>query len=251
MKRLLCCCLLLLAAAGPVNLAATPIPRLGLPWWRERFEAKQQELARKPQLIFLGDSITQDWERSGPPPWADFRPVWQRFYGDRQAVNLGFTGDTTANLLWRIEHGEAEDISPRVAVVLIGANNFGRLHWSAAQTVDGIGAIVAALHRRLPQTRILLISVLPSGRSAWATESTAAANAALAARYGQGGDVAWVDVTRVFAPGGRLDASLYFDPRETPPKPPLHPTAQGQERLAAAIEPTLARLLGDRSKLAP
>ena len=28
--------------------------------------------------------------------WADFRPVWQRFYGDRNAVNLGFRGDATA-----------------------------------------------------------------------------------------------------------------------------------------------------------
>ena len=34
------------------------------------------------------------------PTWQDFQPAWQRFYGDRHAVNLGFNGDTTASLLW-------------------------------------------------------------------------------------------------------------------------------------------------------
>src|ERR1039458_4313780 len=83
-------------------LAAIPISRMDLPWWHARFEAKQAELREtQPRLIFLGDSITQNWERHGPPEWADDAPVWQRFYGDRDAVNLGFIGDTTASLIWR------------------------------------------------------------------------------------------------------------------------------------------------------
>src|ERR1700748_785414 len=86
------------AAKTRTILAATPIARLDLPWWRDRHEAKLKELAAtRPQLIFLGDSITQDWEQDGPQPWRDFAPIWQRFYGDRKAVNLGFKGDTTAN----------------------------------------------------------------------------------------------------------------------------------------------------------
>ena len=90
-----------------VILAATPISRMDLPWWRARHEAKLRELAEtKPKLIFLGDSITQDWEQAGPPEWKDFVPIWQRFYGDRHAVNLGFSGDTTASLLWRIRNGD-------------------------------------------------------------------------------------------------------------------------------------------------
>src|SRR5215469_17578941 len=130
----LCLLLTLAAAEAPrshVILAATPISRMDLPWWRTRFEAKQAELKRDPpQLVFYGDSITQNWERHGPPDWMNFAPVWQRFYGDRRAINLGFVGDTTANLLWRIEHGEAGGIAPKVAVILIGANNLGRIHWS-------------------------------------------------------------------------------------------------------------------------
>jgi len=52
-----------------------------------------------------------------------------------QRVNLGFVGDTTASLLWRIDNGEATGIEPKVAVILIGANNLGHLHWSTDDTV--------------------------------------------------------------------------------------------------------------------
>src|SRR5215831_6857216 len=117
------------AAGSPPRtvLAATPLSRMDLPWWRARFEAKQAELHSRPiDLLFLGDSLTQDYELHGPPDWHDLAPIWQRFYGNRNAINLGYTGDTTAHLLWRIENGETTGIAPKVAVILIGANNLGR-----------------------------------------------------------------------------------------------------------------------------
>ena len=218
---------------------------MDLPWWRLRFEAKQQELSsRHIDLLFLGDSITQAWELH------DFAPIWQRLYGNRNAINLGFTGDTTAHLLWRIENGETSGIAPKVAVVLVGANNFGRLHWSADDTVAGIDAIVAELHRRLPQTKVLLLGILPSERSEWVTKSTLEANRALAAHYDHGGDVTFLDVGHVFMRDGRLNRDLFLDPRLTPPAAPLHPSAQGQGLMAEAIEPRLAALLGDRPHVA-
>jgi lysophospholipase L1-like esterase len=220
---------------------------MDLPWWRARHEAKLAEIARaKPELIFLGDSITQDWERSGPPAWQDFAPVWQRFYGDRRAVNLGFKGDTTASLLWRIRNGEVAGIAPKAAVVLIGANNLGRVHWSAEDTVVGIDAIIGELRRRLPATKILLLAVLPSERSEWVTETTAQINASLATRYKADPIVSFLDLTALFMRNGRLNRDLFFDPQLTPPDPPLHPSAQGQELMAKAMEPVLATMLGDR-----
>ena len=228
-------------------LAATPIGRTDLPWWRQRHEAKLHELAQaKPELIFLGDSITQDWERSGPPEWQDFTPVWQRFYGDRHAVNLGFTGDTTASLLWRIRNGEVSGIAPKVAVVLIGANNLGRVHWSAEDTVSGIDTIIADLHTRLPATKILLLGVLPSERSAWITETTEQINRMLAERYKSDRLVSFLDLTALFMRNGVLNRGLFLDPMLKPPDPPLHPSAQGQAMMAKAMEPVLANLLGDR-----
>jgi lysophospholipase L1-like esterase len=252
LRLLLIACLLLTGPAmaqprqRPV-LAAVPIARTDLPWWKQRHQEKLKELhQRHPALIFLGDSITENWEKHGPPPWQDFAPVWDRYYGDRNAVNLGFKGDTTASLLWRIENDEVAGIAPKVAVVLIGANNLGRVHWSADETLAGIAAILRELHLRLPGTKVLLLGVLPSDRSPWVTETTEAVNKGLAARYGgDASGVTFLDVGNVLMTNGRLDRNLYYDPLLTPPEPPLHPTAEGQARIAAAIEPTLARLMGD------
>lgn len=228
-------------------LAVTPIARTDLPWWRQRHEAKLHELAQaKPELIFLGDSITEDWELSGPPEWRDFAPAWRRFYGDRHAVNLGFKGDTTASLLWRIRNGEVASIAPKAAVVLIGANNLGKVHWSAKDTVAGIDAILGELHKRLPQTKILLLGVLPSERSAWISETTAQINRMLAARYRDNPSVSFLDLTALFMRNGVLNRYLFLDPELTPPDPPLHPSAQGQTLMAKAMEPVLANMLGDR-----
>jgi lysophospholipase L1-like esterase len=255
LRYLLTALLLLLSGAAPATrypvAAAEPISRMNQGWWRERHEAKLEELhSRRVDLIFLGDSITQDYEISGPPEWRDFVPVWEHFYGTRNAVNLGFNGDATSHLLWRIENGEVDGISPKVAVILIGANNLGRLHWPAEDTVAGINAIIVQLRHRLPHTKLLLLGVLPSQRSDWATETTLAINRALAARYRRGGDVTYLDIGQVFMKKARLDTSLYFDPLLSPPAAPLHPTAEGQALMAQAIEPTLAALLGDRQHIA-
>ena len=239
---------LLLGAAGPhVPLAATAISRLDTPWWRERHARKLAEIrSRRVDLVFLGDSITENWERSGPPAWQDFQPAWRHYYGDRNAVNLGFKGDATCHLLWRLRNGEVDGIAPRVAVILIGANNLGRLHWPEADNVAGVQEVVDETRRRLPRTRILLLGVLPSDRSAWVTQTTLAMNRALSERHRGGAEAEFVDLASLFAPQGVLDRSLFYDPELTPPEPALHPTAAAQARLAASIEPVLSGLFGDQ-----
>ena len=244
---------LLGGAAERVPVSAVPISRLDTAWWRIRHEEKLSEVrARRVDLLWIGDSITQDWERRGPPAWQDFAPVWQRFYGDRNAVNLGFKGDNTGHLLWRLRNGEIDGITPGAAVLLIGANNLGRVRWSAPQTVAGIAAVLAELRRRLPGTPVLLLGLLPSVRSDWVTRTTAEVNRELAARYGggQAPGVTYVDVSALYLlPDGRVDRTQFYDDQLTPPEPPLHPTAQAHERLAEAIEPMLARMMGDRSRV--
>ena len=237
----------LLGATDRVAVAATPISRMDTPWWRARHLEKLAEIRRgRVELIWLGDSITQDWELNGQEEWRDFAPIWRRFYGDRQAVNLGFKGDSTSHLLWRMGNGELDGMSPKAAVVLIGANNLGRVHWSADQTVAGIEAVVAELRRRLPGTRVLLIGVLPSVRGKWASRTTREINAELAARFGSREGVTYIDVSAIFMRGVEVERSQFLDDSLVPPDPPLHPTAQAQRQIAEAIEPALAAMMGDR-----
>ncbi len=240
----------MVALADAPPLAAVPISRLDLIWWKARHAAKLAEARRGGfDLVLLGDSITQDYENAGPEPFRDFRAVWRRFYGDRSVLNLGFSGDATSHLLWRIEHGEIDGLHPKAAVILIGANNLGRLHWPAADDVRGIETVVAEAHRRLPGTKLLLLGVLPCDRGAWVAQSTAAINAALAARYGGGAVpyLTYVDASPLFLANGAVNGALFLDPQETPPRPALHPSPDGMARLAAAIEPVLSGWLGDRA----
>lgn len=236
-------------ARNPASLASKPLSRMDLDWWRARFAAKATEMAQGPvDLVFYGDSITQDYELGGAQPWRNFRPVWEKYYGGRHALNLGFKGDTTSHLLWRIENGEAAGIHPKAAVVLIGANNFGHLHWPAAETEAGIVAIVNQLHQRLPGTHILLLGVLPSIRNPWVDANTATLNHALAHRYGSGADVTYKDLSALFMRDGHVDPDLFMDTKQTPPGPALHPTAPAQAAMAEAIEPTLSAWLGDHKR---
>ncbi|WP_284943822.1 GDSL-type esterase/lipase family protein [Acidisoma cladoniae] len=243
------------AVAAPANLATMPIDRQDLPWWRTRFAESLARVRRGDvSLVWLGDSITENWERTTPQPWGDIAPIWQRFYGDRAAVNMGFKGDTTANVIWRLDHGEVDGIAPRALVLLIGANNFGRVHWDAAKTRAGIDAIIGILRRKLPQTQILLLGVLPSQRSPWISENTAVLDADLARAYRDRSHVTFMDVGASFLKNGRVDVSLYLDPHaadlrgQTPDGAPLalHPDARGMEMIATSIEPTLHRLMADR-----
>ena len=234
------------AFAAPADLASLAISRMDLPWWRRRFEAKQARLRQGADLLWLGDSITQNWEAEGPQPWYQFAPVWARYYGHRNAVNLGFKGDTTANLLWRLRNGELENIAPRAAIVLIGANHFGRVHWDAGRTVDGIETNLAEIRRRCPRTNILLLSILPSDRGPWVAENTQAANRVLAERYGHGaGRTQFLDLTRLFLTrSGEIDRDRFLDRHLTPPDPSLHPMPEAMDDMARAMEPTLAMMLG-------
>ncbi len=234
------------AMAAPASIATADISRMSTPWWAARFAAKQHELDSGPSdLVWLGDSITQNWETDGPEDWRRFAPVWQRFYGDRHAVNLGFKGDSTCHVLWRLDHGELAAMHPKLVVLLIGANNFGHVHTDAAATYAGIRLILDRLRSHAPAPRIIVIGVLPSIRSAWVDANTRAVNAMLARGLAGEPGVTFVDLARLFMHDGAIDARAFLDPHLQPPDPPLHPTAETQARIAAAIEPMVATALGD------
>ncbi len=249
-RALLAAGALALAGAAPAPrapLAATPLSRMDAKWWAERHAAKLRELkAGRVDLLWIGDSITQDWEKSGPPAWQDFAPVWQRYYGGRHAVNLGFKGDATAHLLWRLRNGQLTQA--KGAVLLIGANNFGRLRWSVEDSLKGHDACVAEIRRQLP--KLVVISVLPSDRGDWTREATRGMNAGLAQRYAGGKvpGIAYVDATPLFERNGEIDRDQFYDKLLRPPEPSIHPTAQAHARLAALIEPQVAAMLGDRTR---
>lgn len=228
-----------MAAPADVNLATAPISRMDLPWWRAHFAQTLAQGKADPdaRIIWLGDSITYYWQRQGGHGYDDILPVWEHYYAPDHALDFGFIGDTTANLIWRLNHGEVAGLHPDLAIILIGANNFGLVHWDTAMTVPGIKAVVANTHRRLPAAHILLLGILPSIRSPWVDTQTRLTNAALARYYQNDRTVTFVNAAPVLTSNGAANASLYVDPRMTPPRPALHPDAAGMARIAAYIQP--------------
>jgi hypothetical protein len=84
------------AGTDAAPLTAGPVGRLDDRNWKARHETKLIEASSRPvKLVLLGDSITANYELKGPGPLRDCSRVWQRYYADRDALNLGF-GDASS-----------------------------------------------------------------------------------------------------------------------------------------------------------
>ncbi len=227
--------------------AALPEGRMHETWWADRHRAIVDGLARNrdAEVVLIGDSITNNYEKAVTPD-ENFQPVWQTFYAPRHALNLGFSGDTAANVLWRLEHGEVEGLSPKVVVLLIGTNDTGWRRHSVIDTQRSIDAVVADLERRLPKTKILLVGLLPSAVSKQKSAMDAEVNRYLASSYVGNPRVTYLDIGSAFrSVDNTLDTQVFYDPRLPGSPGALHPDTVGQRRMAEAIEPTLARLLDE------
>ena len=236
------------AAALPKNPATLPAER-DEPWWKQRHQQIVSSLPQHAdaQLLMIGDSITNNYDKAKPPD-EDFQPTWNRFYAPRKALNLGFSGDTTANVLWRFEHGEIDGLHPRAAVVLIGTNNTGWKQQTALETESGIDAVIGELHRRLPETQILLLAILPSDLAPSIVNADLEVNEYLARHYENYPQVHYLNVGEIFFKDRRLDTTMFYDPRLKPPGLALHPDTSGQRKMAEAIEPLLSTLMQDASR---
>lgn len=125
-----------------------------------RRHAELNKIARRGDidLVFLGDSITERWEEAD-------REVWDKYYSRRKAANFGMGGDQTQHVLWRIEHGNFEGIHPKAIIMLIGDNN-SIAGESAQEIADGVMAVVQKLREKVPESKILLLAIFPSGERA-------------------------------------------------------------------------------------
>ncbi len=220
----------LLAPAGPRSCRPKRAPNAYGHW--SRFEAYNARVKQgHVKLIFVGDSITQRWDRQGTQ-------VWQKYYSRRNAVNLGVDGDRTQNVLWRLEHGNIDGISPKVAVVMIGTNNCSDGD-SAEDIAAGIIAVCRKLREKLPETKIILHAIFPRGAKPCPQRKINAAASKLASKIADGRNIFYLDIGDKFLqPDGSISKEVMYDY--------LHLTSKGYRIWAEAIEPKLKELLGER-----
>jgi lysophospholipase L1-like esterase len=209
--------------------ATMPVPREG--GWMMIHEAINKMVQKGDvELAFIGDSITQGWANN---------ETWRKYYGHRKPVNMGISGDRTEHVLWRLDHGNIEGISPKVAVLMIGTNNSNGNEYSAEQIGDGIVAIVQKLRAKLPDTKILVLGIFPRGENPNPQREKNAAASAQGAKLADNKHIFFLDIGEKF-----LDEKGHLSKEIMPDY--LHLSPKGYQIWAEAIEPKLAELLGDK-----
>lgn len=219
------------ADEGKAHSAVTPAPREA-DWWTKRHESINARLAKgNVDLLFLGDSITQGWNDN---------EVWQKYYARRNAANMGIGGDRTQHVLWRLDHGNEDDISPKLVVLMIGTNNSNGTDNTAEEIADGIGAVVRKLRSKLPETKILLLAIFPRGERPNPQREKNATASRLASKLAHGKMIHYLDIGPAFLEAdGALTKEIMPDL--------LHLSLRGYEIWAESIEETVAELMGERS----
>ncbi|HWC96566.1 MAG TPA: hypothetical protein VG456_07450, partial [Candidatus Sulfopaludibacter sp.] len=71
-------------------------------------------------------------------------------------------------------------------------------------------------------------------------------NRYLAKQYAESKIATFLDIGSIFKKDGEVRDELYYDSRLPTPRGSLHPDTTGQRMMAEAIEPVLARLMGEK-----
>ncbi|MEN6308045.1 MAG: GDSL-type esterase/lipase family protein [Anaerohalosphaeraceae bacterium] len=225
--------------AGSTNKAVIPVPRPD-EWWTKRHAAVVERVKQgNVGILFIGDSITHGWEKCPD--------LWDSYFGKWNPVNAGFSGDKTEHVLWRLEHGTVDGISPKLAVIMIGTNNSGGDQYTAEQIAEGIEAIVCTLRTKLPQTKVLILAIFPRGDDAQRKDKTQGATynpqwakndkaTQLASQIADGKMIFFLDINQKFL----NDQNVLT--REIMPDL-LHPDKQGYTIWGESILPTVEKLM--------
>lgn len=141
--------------------------RSGAGWhgdsWRTQVD-KMRALAKlhpDVPVVFLGDSITQGLTGSRDRlATANGTRAIDKAFGKQGAISLGLSGDRTEHLLYRIEHGALQELSPKVIVLQIGVNNVVTGKHTANEVHEGIWRVALGLNLK---AHVLVCGPFPAG----------------------------------------------------------------------------------------
>jgi len=227
-------CALFAASSYCAIRAVTPtVWNRGNGWQLKRHAEKMKSVeAGGAKLVFIGDSITHNWESKG-------KAQWEKYFarGKYAALNLGYSADRTEHVLWRIrEGGELDGYEAKCIVLMIGTNNTGHFPIEEEPPVDtifGIREILAAIAEKQPNARTILLSIFPRGADP--TDPNRRRNDVVnkeISLFADGKRVIWCDFSDKFLDSeGRLSRDLFPDL--------LHPIGIGYEIWASSIIPVI------------
>jgi lysophospholipase L1-like esterase len=222
------------AAPASQDDETVPVPRPGAtaPQWIARHDGfVARAKAGKIDTLFLGDSITDWFPSRGSQAWG------QQIEPLGTVANFGISGDRVPWLLWRIEHGELDGSGARVVVLMIGTNDLQ--YATPSRIAQGITDVLTAVRARLPDAVVILNALLPRSTPNDPLRAQLAQVNQLIRPLADGTRVRWLDAGAPFLAGdGTIPLALMPDR--------LHPSAQGYQLWAHALQPLLSQALAQK-----
>ncbi len=186
-------------------------------------------------VVFLGDSITHGWAWKSDVKYPGGREIWDTDMAEFKPLNLGVSGDTVPNVLWRVTEGKQLDgYQAKVLVLMISINDLLRSSCDPEKAVvitNTLEVLLQTLRQKQPQAKIMLLSVLPfaSERNQIRTYVNDRAK-----KFCENNDMIYFDLSPVFLDaGGKL-----INMRDG-----LHPAPPAYKLMADQLVPQLRKLL--------
>ncbi len=213
-------------------------------WWIKRHAEKIAviEAANDPkknakvELLMVGDSITHNFDTGGPG-----ESIWKKYFTPLNALNLGFGGDRTNHVLWRLDNLPRLKTAPKAASLMIGTNNICWGSDQPRQAADGVQAIAKKLNEMYPEMKILVVGVFPRRRELTHPhrKQINELNSYLPNLLKNIPNTTYLDIGPKF-----LDLKGHLSKEMMPDT--THPSEKGHEIWAKAIVPTLKQLMGKK-----
>lgn len=203
-------------------------------------------------VYFLGDSITRRWQGTDYP---EHKKNWDQNFHGWNAADFGWGGDTTRNVLWRLEHGELDGVNPKVVVLMIGTNNVGNTppedaDARAEDVARGIRAILDRVREKAPAAKVVLVGVTPRNDAVNAGKTADGAMALMPTidkinarieKFADGETIVFLNINdRLADKNGKLRPGVTEDG--------LHLSIEGYQVWADALKPLFTKWLGPRAK---
>ncbi len=256
--RIIPFCIALAAACGLTALGAAPTPVestavakmesrtkdtrrdpgiFGDYWWANRFLSRhklvEQQRGKTVDLVLVGDSIMHFWEWRHPESWA-------KLTQGRTVLNLGYGGDRTQNVLWRIAHGELDGYKAKNIVLMIGTNNNSSSDTDPANVAKAVEKIAGEIRAKHPEAQLILHPIFPRGVSADSQRHDAPrarndkTNALLKEYPAAHPEITWIDFNdKMVDASGWVPRTIMADE--------IHPTDAGYDLWMDAILPRLKK----------
>ena len=204
-------------------------------WWANRFLSRhqlvEQQRGKTVDLVLLGDSIMHFWEWKCPESW-------KKLTQGRTVLNLGYGGDRTQHVIWRVQHGELDGYTAKNIVLMIGTNNNSSDTTNPENVAKAIEKIVALVREKQPGAQLILHPIVPRGVSAQSARHAAArarndkTNELLKAFAAAHPEITWIDFNaKLVDETGWVPAAIMRDE--------IHPTDAGYDLWMAALLPHL------------